>query len=848
MPDERQQTDLVLPVGVYAFILDTTSGNVNVHVGPRKQPLSNQQDMPVIMNGGGRFETVDKDKAIKPNVVAGRAEYIVLRNPAKEDKQPQLGKMSILDPDLLRMGEKVNMPGPAAFPLWPMQVAEVIPGHHLKSNQYLVVRVYDEDAARKNWNQSTIKLVSKEGQAISDDQKENPSEALSEIDLINADELMIGQQLVIKGTEVSFFIPPTGIEVLKEAAGYTREALTLERLEYCLLIDENGNKRYVRGPEVVFPRPTEQFKMNDDDERKSRAYELNENSGVHIKVIAAYKDDFGIDRKEGEELFITGHHTEDGGSEEETSIYFPRVEHAIIKYDNNTRYHATAIPPGESKYVMDRLTGRVRIELGPSMFLPDPRREVVALRILSENEVATYYPGNARVAQYNEQLRLQSQENEGATASAPRPDMTGMRSSNVMYASVAAPPSSRVADTLMRGTKVTKLREVLLDPKWSGAIKIKPWTGFAVQIVNQAGERRVEIGPKTIALEFDERLDVLLLSTGTPKSADRPLSTVYLRVSNNSVSDIFVVKTKDMVPVKITLKYLCRFDEEYKDRWFSIDNYIQNMVDRFRSLANNHARLHEVKEFYAHASTHMRDLILGEKPEDGRRPGHLFEENGMRVYELDVLGVEIVDANISAPMMKLQTDRIKNGLEAELLSSNHKLAIAREEIQRQILSMSDETSKLRHVSAMVALVSKHAEDSERSENEHAIELAEVDQAEQIATKRVEVARLEAESARLLQAQIDEREVNMLDRNIKMLLEQAKADKSRIEVISPQLTQALVALANTGALGLVSQHLGDLAIIRNQSLGGIFETMFEGTPLEGLLKNLKQLGAGAVVGK
>ena len=38
-----------------------------------------------------------------------------------------------------------------------------------------------------------------------------------------------------------------------------RDALTLERLEYCILVDQNGKKRYERGPQVVFPEPTEAF-------------------------------------------------------------------------------------------------------------------------------------------------------------------------------------------------------------------------------------------------------------------------------------------------------------------------------------------------------------------------------------------------------------------------------------------------------------------------------------------------------------------------------------------------------------------------------------------------------------
>lgn len=380
---QQRETDLVLPLGVHAFILDNTKGNVNVYVGPMKQPLSIQQEVPVIMTDKGRFAPVENDRAIKNNVTASKGQYVVLRNPARENKQPPLGKMSTPDPDLLRIGEVVNIPGPTSFPLWPMQEAQVVSGHHLKSNQYLLVRVYDEEAARKNWGQGTIQRAQGEQKP---DGKEVPSEdekVATEIKLLSVEfaeidpaTLVIGQELLIRGTEVSFYIPPTGIEVLKDGESYVRDALTLERLEYCLLVDEDGNKRYVRGPEVVFPQPTESFKLNDDGDRKSRAYELNAISGIHIKVIAAYRDNFGVDHAEGDELFITGQRKLKG-SEEETSIYFPRVEHAILKYDNRTRYHAIEIPQGEARYVLDRLSGVIRLEYGPSMFLPDPRNEVI---------------------------------------------------------------------------------------------------------------------------------------------------------------------------------------------------------------------------------------------------------------------------------------------------------------------------------------------------------------------------------------------------------------------------------------------------------------------------------------
>jgi major vault protein len=50
------------------------------------------------------------------------------------------------------------VPGPATFALWPGQAAEVVEGHHLRSNQYLLVRVYNEDEARKNWSKAVVEM------------------------------------------------------------------------------------------------------------------------------------------------------------------------------------------------------------------------------------------------------------------------------------------------------------------------------------------------------------------------------------------------------------------------------------------------------------------------------------------------------------------------------------------------------------------------------------------------------------------------------------------------------------------------------------------------------------------
>jgi major vault protein len=186
--------------------------------------------------------------------------------------------------------------------------------------------------------------------------------------------------------------------VADENGSLVREAVTLGRLEYCLLYDEDGNKRYEQGPKVVFPRPTEVFanrELKDKEKtRKFKAIELNENSGIYVKIIAEYEE-AGVQHKVGDELFITG---------KEQMIYFPREEHAIVKYDNSEVHYGIAIPAGEARYVLDRNRGAIRLVKGPVNFLPDPRTEVIVRRTLDFKICGMLYPGNQAALEHNANL------------------------------------------------------------------------------------------------------------------------------------------------------------------------------------------------------------------------------------------------------------------------------------------------------------------------------------------------------------------------------------------------------------------------------------------------------------
>ena len=378
------QKDLVLSINEYAYVLDRTKGNVLCHVGPTKTSLSQSDELVRFEPKSKKFRPCGYNEAISLFASAPENWYLVLKNPTKSGRRPTAGTSNNL-PEDIEIGRKINIPGPVSFALYPGQMAKVVKGHALRTNQYLLARVYDAARASVEGGQ----VIDADGNVVVPEKK----------DYVN------GQILVIKGTDISFYIPPTGIEVIplqnNDALGYIRDAVTLERLEYCILKDEDGNKRYVHGPEVVFPEPTESFVTSPKGGFIFRAIELSKISGIYVKVIAEYADDDGTVHPVGEELFITG---------DNQMIYYPRPEHAIINYDEKILHHAIAIPDGEGIYVMNRMNGEIKTVRGPAMYLPDPRVEVVVKRKLSQRECNLWYPGNQTALAYNAGLTEKSLE------------------------------------------------------------------------------------------------------------------------------------------------------------------------------------------------------------------------------------------------------------------------------------------------------------------------------------------------------------------------------------------------------------------------------------------------------
>ncbi len=818
MADEykNRETELILAPGVFAFVLDETKGKVNTLSGPIKSSLSSSDRTVTYDNESKRYVSATLNQAIQTNTTAPKGHYVVLENPSRDGRQPESGRLEDMPLSALKMGQIENIPGPVSFPLWPGQNATVILGHHLRSNQYLLVRVSDDEAARSNWDKSVVKGVSK-GASLD----------------IDKDSLITGQLLVIKGTEVAFYIPPTGIEVLAEDHLYVRDAVTLERLEYSILLDEDGNKEYLRGPAVVFPRPTQEFVVSNNGKRKFRAFELQPKTGIHLKIIADYEEG-GRSFTVGEELFLTG---------EEQAIYYPRPEHAVISYGGGDKHFATAIPSGEARYVLDRRTGSIDLVKGPDMFLANPITQVMVRRILTNTECGLWYPGNQEVGEINKSLAAESLVPGSPKTKSGIPIVQAQSSSDFaswdqkVSAQVANAP--KVADKIQRSGQYTQPRTITIDSKYQGAPKVKVWSGFAVQVVNSKGERRTVVGPQTLLLEYDEYLETVSLSKGRPKNADQRITTVYLKHSSNPVSDILNLKTQDLVNIQVDVKYLVRFDEEHKDRWFAVDNYVQHLVDHLRSLIGNSVRRINIQDFYPEATDRLRNIVLGSKSGD-TRPLKTFNENGMTVYDVELIGIEVKDTLIADLLSRSKQEALGDSIELERQVKKLELTKGQEEAKRQ---------RELELAATMELMDKLT--VERQERKAHLELKMVQgdleleaarkEGELTATKiALQTENLNRESRKASREDDNQFAEAELERKIKLLVEEANADKSKLEAIQPRFVEALVAASNAGILEKVAPTLGALAFANSSDLETVLSTMLKGTPAELLLPNLKEL--------
>ncbi len=867
MPPHDQETELVLMPNEFCFYLDKTKGNINVVVGPYKQSLSQTDQLMQWSDEKKKFVSVDYHNAKRNCIVIPEGWYAPLKNPAALTEHPKEKEISDQGEAGLQIGKKVNIPGPASFALWPGQMAKVIEGHKLRSNQYLLVRVYDVEAFKSElWYKSLKKSdvdLKVDGNEV-DGNEEDGSVADENVAARTTDiygglvteKLATGQQFIIKGTDVHFYIPPDGVEVVGVSSvngtRYVQDAITLEQLQYCILQDESGEKRYVRGPDVVFPLPTEKFIVHKKDDgtmqKKFMAFELNETSGLYVKVIKSYEEDNRL-YAEGEELFITG---------KDTRIYFPRKEHAIIKYGNQDRHFAVALPEGEGRYVLNRIEGGISTVMGPRMFLPDPRNQVIINRGLTDKESRLFFPGNTAVYKYNSDLRKETGDNSATSSlmrNLRRSSKRAMSSPNEMVFSSSVNYSGDVDDSFStmrtdpgvmgimgdmfdREGQFVPPRSITLDSKFEGVVSLDIWNGFAVLVTDRNGNRRIVEGPTRVHLEYDETLEVFQLSQNTPKDHVNVKEDVFLRTKNNVVSDKIRVETKDLCQAKVNISMKVDFvgdNAEEKYKWFSVDNYVKLLCERVSSLLKNRIRQMSVMDFYNDSTNIIRDTILG-KNEDGKRKGLLFDENNMLISEVEVLVVELDDIKLSETLKSSASDALQKALEIERNRRDFDHEKERAEISKAVIDVRIDAE----IAKLLLEANKERIRLEKEQEQESLR-KQLIVTQRDADKANWMAEIEEISAKTNQRLEREHEETAIQKDL-MKAETEKA-KAIMEAIQPGLIEALSGLGDNDRIAKLADAIAPQAMFGEQGVKELMEAQFKGLGFGALWEKLGIKGNG-----
>ena len=393
---------------------------------------------------------------------------------------------------------------------------------------------------------------------------------------------------------------------------------------------------------------------------------------------------------------------------------------------------------------------------------------------------------------------------------------------------------------ISRGTSYTKPRSITLDTKYDGVVGINIWTGYAVNVVSKDGSREVVVGPQTRLLDYDETLEALHLSTGKPKTTDNILSTGYLRVENNKISDIIKVQTSDFVDVEIKVSYCVDFLEEYKDKWFSVDNYVKFLCDRQRSLLKREVKKYTIQEFYNNSTDICRNIMLNisdETKDNGLPFGRLFEDNGMLVKDVEILSVHI-ESDVARMLEEHQNEIIAKTLELSDAEAKINVVTKLAEVRKKELDLQNQND-------MYELELANERKNKRiqyEEQQNALKRATI-AAEKQAQKDLQPILDEIAKAQIAREK-EENSIQIEKEKAELQLDKARKASYAAMVekimgsISEDLVAALNAKANSEMLETVTGAMSPYAIAEDTSVADVTNKLLRGTSLEGIIDKMK----------
>lgn len=364
--------------------------------------------------------------------------------------------------------------------------------------------------------------------------------------------------------------------------------------------------------------------------------------------------------------------------------------------------------------------------------------------------------------------------------------------------------------------EVTLRTELYASESYDGsrALSVSIPPSNAVMIVAK-NRREVVVGPQTRILAYDEELEALELSTGRPKSDEQLLATCFLKIEGNKVSDVLRVKTADHVELEILLSYRVSFAGA-PEKWFDVKDYVGLLCDHLASIIRAATRGKSIDAFHASSADVVRSAVLGARREEGKREGRQFAENGMWVYDVEVLDVRILDDDVK----RLLSDAQRRAIASDVRRKQEELRLGDEQIA-EVVNREVFAAKMATFEAEVSLeAKKRAAAVARTSTSLDVERL----------KTVTEAELEAEALRIgsdARLAVAEREAELAHKG---LVARAAAFREQMAALQPELISTLKVLGNQHLTAELSKHLSPLAILGGESIADIATRLMRRLPL------------------
>jgi len=234
-----------------------------------------------------------------------------------------------------------------------------------------------------------------------------------------------------------------------------------------------------------------------------------------------------------------------------------------------------------------------------------------------------------------------------------------------------------------------------------------------------------------------------------------------------------------------------------------------------------------IKEFIENSTAHVRDTVLGKKV-DGETRHFLFAENGMDVYDVEVLGTTISDDKVAGMLKNAQQTAVTTAInlaveEAALIAKSRSTEIATEvaELEHKLSTRKLELASSFEKAEAEATMARVRE-----------EIAQI--AARMTAKVNEQESLDAIAAATLARRKGEE-----DYTISLEQQRVEHFAARMKAFEPGLIEAMNTLGQTAFATELSKAIAPLAIHEQTGVGTQLEKVFAGTPLATILTNLSK---------